>query len=112
MLPPRDDDFPRRWQAIESHLTRAMRHHGVPLARTAKGEYRLWHRRYWEHTIPDESDLQRHVAYIHYNPVKHGLVNRIVDWPFSSFHWYVRLGWLSLDWGEAEREAHEGEFGE
>lgn len=111
-LPPEDADFPRRWQAIKSRFTSAVRKRGIPLAHTAKGEYRLWQRRYWEHTIRDESDLQRHVDYIHYNPVKHGLVNRVVDWPFSSFHRYVRLGWLSPDWGEAEVSDGEGEFGE
>ncbi|MBI3300658.1 MAG: transposase [Deltaproteobacteria bacterium] len=111
-LPPDDDDFPRRWQAIKSHFTSAVIQQGVPLTHNTKGEYRLWQRRYWEHTIRDENDLQRHVDYIYYNPVKHGLVKRVVDWPFSSFHRYVRLGWLSADWGGAEIADLEGEFGE
>jgi len=112
ILPPDDDDFPRRWQAIKSRFTSAVIQQGVPLTRNPKGEYRLWQRRYWEHTIWDENDLQRHVDYIHYNPVKHGLVKRVVDWPFSSFHRYVRHGWLSADWGGAERVDLESEFGE
>jgi putative transposase len=74
-----------------------------------KGEYDLWARRYWEHTIRDDNDLQRHVDYIHYNPVKHGLVKHVSEWPFSSFHRYVRLGWLSPDWS---CEPKEGNFGE
>jgi len=112
MLPAGDDDFPRRWQAIKSHFTSTVRQQGVSFSPTTKGEYRLWQRRYWEHTIRDESDLQRHADYIHYNPVKHGLAKRVVDWPFSSFHRYVRLGWLSPDWGGVEMEDHEGRFGE
>jgi putative transposase len=111
-LPPDDDDFPHRWQAIKSRFTTAVIQQGVPLTHNTKGEYHLWQRRYWEHTIRDENDLQRHVDYIHYNPVKHGLVKRAVDWPFSSFHRYVRLGWLSADWGGAEITNLEGEFGE
>lgn len=111
-LPPSDDDFPRRWQAIKSRFTGAVIQQGIPLTHNTKGEYRLWQRRYWEHTIRDENDLQRHVDYIHYNPVKHGLVKHVVDWPFSSFHCHVRLGWLSADWGGVERAGVEGEFGE
>ncbi|XLM22241.1 transposase, partial [Chromobacterium piscinae] len=46
----------------------------------------IWQRRYWEHQIRDEADLQAHVDYIHYNPVKHGHVERVLEWPYSSFH--------------------------
>ena len=60
-LPPGDDDFPRRWQVLKGRFTSAVRQRGVLLSRAAKGEYRLWQRRYWEHTFQDESDLQRHV---------------------------------------------------
>jgi putative transposase len=52
----------------------------------------------WEHTIRNDDDFARHVDYIHYNPVKHGLVKRVCDWPYSSFHLYVRRGILTLDW--------------
>ena len=70
------------------------------ISKNARGEYALWQRRYWEHTIRDEEDFSRHVDYIHYNPVKHGLVSRVQDWGFSSFHRYVHLGLLSPDWAE------------
>jgi len=72
---------------------------GVDAIKNRKGEYNLWQRRYWEHQIRDEIDPQRHVDYIHFNPVKHGYVNRAVDWPHSSFHRYVRSGILGEDWG-------------
>lgn len=99
-LPPDDADYPRRWSLIKASFSR-----GLPAAATlseskqAKREKGLWQRRYWEHQIRDEADLQRHSDYIHYNPVKHGLVSRVVDWPHSSFHRHVREGRLSVDWG-------------
>ena len=111
-LPQDDDDYPSRWRSIKSVFTQQTVKAGHHVSRNRKGEYRLWQRRYWEHTITDEADLQRHVDYIHYNPVKHSLVSRVVDWPYSSFHRYVRRGWLNEDWGgEAARE-DEGCFGE
>ena len=111
-LPIGDSDYSARWRAIKSRFTHAVRKCGVPLSPNAKGEYDLWQRRYWEHTIRDEDDLQKHVDYIHYNPVKHGLVTRVVDWPFSSFHRYIRLGQLSSNWGSSVTLPHAGNFGE
>lgn len=72
-------------------------------SRVNKGERGIWQRRYWEHTLPDERDRTRHVDYIHFNPVKHGHVSRIVEWPYSSFHQFVRQGIYPIDWcgGEA-----------
>ena len=61
-------------------------------SRAAKGERGIWQRRYWEQTIRDENDFARHIDYIHINPVKHGLVARVSDWPYSSFHRMVKLG--------------------
>jgi putative transposase len=92
---PQDDaDYPNRWRRIKSHFTSAIVAAGLPLVADARGEYRLWQRRYWEHTIRDDDDFARHVDCIHINPVKHGLVARVVDWPHSSFHPYVRNGYL------------------
>jgi putative transposase len=68
--------------------------------RQIKAERGLWQRRYWEHLIRDERDLQNHIDYIHFNPVKHGYVARASDWPYSSFHRFVRDGVLSAGWGE------------
>ena len=111
-LPPGDADFAGRWKAIKSHFTRTLVQQGVAMRSNAKGEYPLWQRRYWEHTIQDEDDWQRHVDYIHYNPVKHGLVTHASAWPFSSFHRFVRLGWLSADWGGGEQAENTDDFGE
>lgn len=63
-------------------------------------ERAVWQKRFWEHQIRDEEDFNKHLDYIHYNPVKHGLVSRVRDWPFSSFHRYVDRGLYPLDWGE------------
>ena len=108
-LPPDDDDYPGRWRAIKSAFTRAVVKSGLAVARNAKGEYALWQRRYWEHTIADEEDFQRHVDYIHSNPVKHGWVEGVADWPHSSFHRYVETGILPLDWAGGDTA---GDFGE
>jgi putative transposase len=97
-LPKDDADFSGRWRRMKSLFSRYVVTAGTPLARNGKGEYALWQRRFWEHTIRDERDFGRHVNYIHYNPVKHGLVLRVGDWPYSSFHQYVRRGLLPEDW--------------
>jgi putative transposase len=76
-----------------------------------RGEHAVWQTRFWEHTIRGDSDFERHSDYIHYNPVKHGLVSRVTDWPYSSFHRYVRLAILPHDWAGDARETGHG-FGE
>jgi len=70
----------------------------------------VWQRRFWEHLIGDEEDLRRHMDYIHWNPVKHGYVKFVADWPYPTFHRFVQRGLYPLDWGGAEME-EEG-FGE
>jgi putative transposase len=77
----------------------------------AKREKGIWQRRYWEHAILDDADFERHVDYIYYNPVKHGLVTRVGDWLHSSFHRYVEQGILPADWAGDARELL-GHFGE
>jgi putative transposase len=103
-LPQDDADFAGRWRRIKGHFSSSLLKGGLAhIKRRPNGELALWQRRYWEHTIRDECDFERHVNYIHYNPVKHGLVNRVCDWPHSSFHAYVRQGILPADWaGDAE----------
>ena len=110
-LPPDDADFSGRWRQIKSLFTQSIAAADTTVRRNKKGEYALWQRRFWEHTIRDEADLARHVDYIHYNPVKHGLVPRVCDWPHSSFHQYVQRGWLPRDWG-GDVGAIGGKFGE
>jgi putative transposase len=104
-LSQEDSDFPGRWRRIKGHFSTRMIDAGVEIKRHENGELALWQRRYWEHTIRDEGDFERHVDYIHFNPVKHRLVKHVRDWPHSSFHLYVRRGTLPEDWaGDANEE--------
>jgi putative transposase len=74
-----------------------------------KGERGIWQRRYWEHTIRDERDYAAHVDYCHINPVKHGLVTAIRDWPFSTFHRHVQEGIYPPDWAGVVPDLQAGE---
>lgn len=92
-LPEDDADFAPRWRLIKSAFSRALPSiEQISISRATKGERGIWQRRYWEHTLRGEDDFARHLDYIHYNPVKHGYVARVRDWPHSSFHRWVRLG--------------------
>lgn len=97
-LPPGDADFSGRWKRIKAHFTHRLVAAGTPVQRHRNGEYALWQRRFWEHTIRNEQDFARHLDYVHFNPVKHRLVSRARDWPYSSFHVHVRRGLLPADW--------------
>ena len=110
-LPTGDADYPNRWRLIKRRFTDAVVKAGASVARNRNGEHALWQRRFWEHTIRDDGDFERHVDYIHFNPVKHGLVARVRDWPFSSFHRYVRRGLLPEDWAGEFNQDQES-FGE
>lgn len=101
-LPPDDADFSTRWRLIKTEFTRGLSQSEERTAsRASRGERGVWQRRYWEHMIRDEQDFARHVDYIHYNPVKHGWVKRVADWPHSSFHRFVSNGILPQDWAGA-----------
>jgi putative transposase len=97
-LPLGDKDFSGRWRRIKGDFSSQLITTGVALPSHGNGQLALWQRRFWEHTIRDHADFERHVDYIHFNPVKHGLVSRVRDWPYSSFHHYVRKGVLPDDW--------------
>jgi len=110
-LPDGDADYSNRWHLIKRRFTDAVMKSGTPVARHRNGETALWQRRFWEHTIRNESDFERHVEYIHFNPVKHGLVAGVRYWPYSSFHRYVQQGLLSEDWA-GDFSQDQGSFGE
>ena len=103
-LPPGDADFSSRVRMLKSGFVSLLRGRpGVALKFNVKGEANLWQRRFWEHLIRDERDYAAHVDYIHFNPVKHGLVSSVREWPLSSFHRFVKQGGLPADWaGGAE----------
>lgn len=99
-LPPEDADFSSRWHAIKARFSqRIPMDKRLSARRKRKSERGIWQRRFWEHQIRDERDFEKHVDYIHFNPVKHGHVQRVIDWPYSSFHRYVKRGVYAEDWG-------------
>ena len=102
-LPPGDSDYSGRWRAIKATFSRLVsgRHPPVsaPLRRNESG---IWQRRFWEHTIRDDRDYAAHIDYVHFNPVKHGLVSHASEWTFSSFHRCVSIGLYPIGW------AHDG----
>jgi len=105
-LPAGDADYATRWQLLKRCFTKSYLAAGGAEARGsasrfAKGERGVWQRRYFEHTCRDEADMKRCRDYLHVNPLKHGLVARVIDWPWSSFHRYVRLGEYEPQWGSA-----------
>jgi putative transposase len=75
-LPSGDADFSGRWRRIKGYFSSALLRSSTPIARRPNSELALWQSRFWEHTIGDDDDFARHVDYIHYNPVKHGLTTR------------------------------------
>ena len=97
-LPEGDDRYSMRWRMIKSDFTVRLRKQGVEFDERGNGEHRLWARRFWESTIRDPESLARRIDYLHFNPVKHGYVMRVVDWPYSSFHTFVARGLLPMDW--------------
>ena len=112
-LPEGDTDFPLRWRLIKSTFSRSLpRGERISASRSAKGERGVWQRRYWEHTIRSDDDYARHMDYVHFNPAKHGLVRRVKDWPYSSFHRFVRLGVYADDWAGENTQDNDTDFGE
>ncbi len=111
-LPDGDSDFARRWRLFKSTFSRSVpAGEAISTSRLIKGERGIWQRRFWEHTIRDEGDFERHIDYVHINPHKHGLVTRVRDWPYSSFHRMVKLGIYPEDWG-GDASKLDGDFGE
>lgn len=103
-LPEGDADFATRWRLIKTWFTK---HYDPALrivlnrARSEHAQQPLWQHRYWEHALRDEADKARHMDYIHFNPVKHGLVESAGEWPYSSFRRCVASGLYPPDWGQS-----------
>ncbi len=110
-LPSGDSDFSTRWRLIKIQFSKCIpKIEPLSKVRRARGERGIWQRRFWEHLIRDDEDYRRHVEYCYINPVKHGLVTRVRDWPFSSFHRDVGAGLFPEDW--AGDFGADGKFGE
>ena len=118
-LPEDDAQLGLRWGLVKRQVTRACRSElaaelpSASASRIVRHEATFWQRRFWEHRIRDDRDFEKHVDYIHWNPVKHGHVKRVADRPFSTFHRFVRQGIYAEDWaGEAPKRWDGQEFGE
>ena len=113
-LPEGDNDFSMRWRQIKAWFTKGCRDEfkeKQTATQLERGEQTVWQRRYWEHQIRNDNDFIKHVEYIHYNPVKHGLVRSPLAWPHSTFHRYVRQGIYPKDWGADEELRFESTVG-
>ena len=104
-LPDGDADYSGRWRLLKGYFSRGIpKGENVSRSRTKRRERGLWQRRFWAHLLNDQDDFNTHFDYIHWNPVKHGWVESVKDWPHSSFHRNVDSGVYSVDWG------HSGDF--
>jgi putative transposase len=106
-LPRGDADYSGRWQQIKTEFTKRWRRGGgndrrVTASQARHGRRGVWQRRFWEHIVETEEELERICDYIHYNPVKHRYVARPMDWEWSSFQNFVELGQYSEGWGRSE----------
>ena len=109
-LPEGDAGYSVRWKDIKTRFTKSVGRVGQRSpSKIAKGEAGIWQRRFWEHHIRDDRDFITHLRYCWWNPVKHGFVERPVDWPYSSIHREVRLGRVEAEWAGVENK---GRFGE
>ena len=103
-LPTGDYDFSKRWGLIKAHFSSQakrllLRPELINKSKKKHRESTIWQRRFWEHEIRDQNDFNRHMDYIYWNPVKHGYVTRVIDWPYSTFHRDVKKGIYSSNWG-------------
>ena len=107
-LPHGDTDYPTRLRLIKIGFSKSLpKTERRSAVRIKRGERGIWQRRYWEHLIRDEADYRAHLDYIHYNPVKHGWAKQVKDWPYSTFHRWVRQGVYPLEWGGAEGDLYD-----
>jgi putative transposase len=111
-LPPDDCNYSKRWGIIKKHFTQNWLALGgaeqsVTASRLRYRRRGIWQRRFWEHALRDELDYQNHLDYLHFNPVKHGLVKNVLDWPYSSFQRWVEQGTYPERWG-SQSEGYAG----
>lgn len=117
LRPKKIEEYPKIIFAIKYHFSRNINFGGVGTppyhlseSKIKKSEKGIWQRRYYEHTIRDENDLNKHLDYIHYNPVKHGHTKNVKEWEFSSFHKFVESKNYDINWGSGKDIAHIKDF--
>lgn len=127
-LPDGDMDYSMRWGLIKKEFTKRVRSVVGTLLKYNKNDFTgqaahptksrarhregmIWQRRFWEHQIKDDNDFRAHCDYVHYNPVKHRLVNAPKDWPHSTFNRYVRDGLYDPQWGAGHEMVFDDSIG-
>ena len=114
-LPHDHDNYSSRWAIIKRQVSKiyaADSLERISDSRQRRRESGIWQRRFWEHYIRNDLDFERHMDYLHWNPVKHGYVRKVIDWQFSSFHRLVSEGIYPSDWGGEEVNKDMDGFGE
>lgn len=109
------DHFHVMISAGETDIATLMHHFKITYSRNYRKEYgpgRVWQNRFWDHVIRDQRDLNNHLDYIHYNPVKHGIVVDPFQYELSSLRKYAEMGYYSRGWGVNEEMVFAGDFGE
>jgi putative transposase len=107
-LPKGDADYATRLMLIKMGFSKSLpKTEPRSAVRVSRRERGVWQRRYWEHLIRNEADYRAHLDYLHYNPVKHGWVKQVKDWPYSTFHRWVRQGVYPLDWAGSEGDLYD-----
>jgi putative transposase len=112
-LPETDTNYSIRWKEIKRLFTKQFLKEIGPGAqrnesRQKRQEAAIWQRRFWEHSIKDDEDFESHLDYIHYNPVKHGYVEKAADWMWSSFQKFVKAGVYDSDWAGGDEGRIQG----
>lgn len=109
LKPDNISEYPRIITSIKYYFSKNINYVGQECPTYGymnKRERGIFQRRYYEHTIKSEDEFNNHINYIHFNPVKHGLVNAVKDWEYSSFHQFVKKGLYEVNWGsEADVES-------
>lgn len=110
-LPPGDVDFSSRWREIKKYFSRRLpKIERLSAVRSNRHERGIWQRRFWEHALRDDADYSARIDYVHINPLKHSHVKSVADWPYPTFHRYVRQGIYPIDWvGPPEPDIEAGE---
>ena len=117
-LPDGDSNYSLRWSEIKKDFSQRYKNvfghqDGLSISQEKRQEAGIRQRRFWEHMIRDNDEFNCHVEYIHFTPVKHGLVKQVKDWEWSSFHRYVKEGFVDEDWGTNDSNSGEPQsFGE
>ncbi len=109
-LPEGDDDYSGRWRNLKTIFSKSIsKTEYQSKIRIDRNERGIWQRRFWEHTIRDEVDYQNHMDYLHFNPVKHGLIKSVQEWEYSTFHHLVKKGIYPENWGGINIDLPTGE---